>query len=237
MPLNDVAMLPMRIRTMQPMDDLLASEDIELELLHQTILHKEAQLFICTAEEELPRYERCFALPTNPSLPTEERRKRIIAKMNARAPCTFEFMRTTIENLTGLKVSIEELYSAYALCFTVHLNDLYELDLPMIKSQIAQLRPAHLTFQVLLVAQTVVTIGSYRAFAVGTHKQYIIPVAWSVQQAQSADMATAIAIPVQSRKGYAIPVEWRYIPRQGAPISSSKSFAAQSHKHYEIEVN
>lgn len=207
MPLNDVSMLPMRIRTMQPMDDLLASEDIELKLLHQTILHKEAQLFICTAEEELPRYEQCFSLPTNPALSIEERRKRIIAKMNARAPSTLEFMKNTIEKLTGLKVTIRELYSTYTLCFTVYLNDVYELDVAMIKAQIKELRPAHLLFEVLTVAQISVDIPLVSGIVVGVHKEYHIPVKWSVERVQTITMQQECKIPVQSHKFYEIEVK------------------------------
>lgn len=206
MSLNDVSMLPMRIRTMQPMNDLLAAEDIELRLLHQTILHKEAQLFICTAEDELPRYERCFSLPTNPALLIEERRKRIIAKMNARAPSTLEFMKTTIENLTGLKVNIKELYSEFTLQFKVYLNDQYELDLPMIKAQINELRPAHLLFEVLPVAQISINIVLASGMIVGVHKEYCIPVKWSVEREQAITVSQFCRTPVQSHKIYEIEV-------------------------------
>lgn len=207
MSLSDVFMLPPRIRTMQPMDDLLVAEESEIELLHQTIQHEEAQLFVCTAVEELSRYERVFALPANPALSIPDRRKRIIAKMNARAPSTMEFMKTTIENLTGLKVAIKELHSMYTLRFTVYLNDVYQLDVAMIKAQIKELRPAHLLFEVLPVAQISIDIPFVSGIAVGVYKEYHIPIKWAVEREQMVTVPQLCRMPAQSHKIYEIEVK------------------------------
>lgn len=207
MPLNDDLLLPRRARTMEQLADTLQTEQSELDLMQRTLVHQVAQLTVCTADDELARYERTYGIPVNPSLSIADRRTRIIAKANSRDQATLEFLRRTVENLTGLKVTIKEIYSAYTLRFTVFLNAKYELNVPLIKSQIKELRPAHLAFEVLPVAQIDVVIPASVGIVTGVHKQYLIQVQWSAKRAQSVDIRQQCGIPMQSHMNYYIEVK------------------------------
>lgn len=206
MPLLDDFLLPKHIRTMEPMQDLLSAEQQELTAVQAELSHQNAQLYISTADDELPRYERSYALPTNPALPVEERRRRIIAKANARASATIAYLKETIENLTGHRVTIKELYSEYTLQFSIYLNDKYVLDIPMVKAQIKELRPAHLLFEVLPVAQITVDIPLVIGTAVGVHKEYVVCVKWLAAHEQQIVLRQICKAPAQSHKNYEIEV-------------------------------
>lgn len=206
MSLLDRQMLPERSRTMEQLAEVLQSEQQELDLMTNTLRQKINELTVCTAKEELSRYERIFGLPVQPALPTEERRRRIIAKRNARYPCTAAFLEDTVSRLTGLRVSIRENFAAYTFLVTVHLNNRYELDLPAVYARISELRPAHLAFSVQSVAQTVIERAVNVAVVVREIRRYHILVQWPVAQKQKIQAVHHEKIAVQSRMSYEIEV-------------------------------
>lgn len=207
MSLLNFSLLPRRIRTMAEMEDLLSAEEQELQLMDKIRKQMEAQLLISTADIDLSRKERIYALPTNPSLSLEERRRRIIAKKNARASATSAFLRDTIEKLTGLKVVLVEFFSEYRIQFKVYLNDKYELDLAAINAQIKELRPAHLLFEVLPIAQVNISLQQLMRLPVAVHKVYNIPVNWTVKCQQEVTLQQMSRLAVRAHKVYEIEVK------------------------------
>lgn len=207
MPLNDDLLLPRRARTMEQLADTLQTEQSELDLMQRTLVHQVAQLTVCTADDELARYERTYGIPVNPSLSIADRRTRIIAKANSRDQATLEFLQRTVEKLTGQMVSIKELFSEYVLIISVFLNAKYELDIPLIKAQIKELRPAHLAFEVRPVAQISVDLRTVVGLVMRVHKRYAIQVKWSVKRDQTVDLRQQRGIPMQSHMNYYIEVK------------------------------
>lgn len=77
MPLNDPQMLPAYIREMAQMQELLQTEQAELDRTEAAILDATDQLYINSATWTLSRWEQIFGLPTNDSVPVALRREKI----------------------------------------------------------------------------------------------------------------------------------------------------------------
>ena len=82
MPLNDPQMLPAYIREMAQMQELLQTEQAELDRTEAAILDATDQLYINSATWTLSRWEQIFGLPTNDSVPVALRREKILSKRN-----------------------------------------------------------------------------------------------------------------------------------------------------------
>ena len=79
----DTKYLPLWLQNMQQMDELLTAESKELDRLHNALEEYIRELSLSTANDLLARYEKMFDL-TGDGLTQEERRKNLIAKLNAR---------------------------------------------------------------------------------------------------------------------------------------------------------
>ena len=79
MPLNDPQMLPAYIREMAQMQELLQTEQAELDRTEAAILDATDQLYINSATWTLSRWEQIFGLPTNDSVPVALRREKILS--------------------------------------------------------------------------------------------------------------------------------------------------------------
>lgn len=71
--LNEPQMLPAFVRSMEQMQDLLRTEQAELDRTEAAIRDATDQLYINSATWTLARWERLFGLPSNDSVPAELR--------------------------------------------------------------------------------------------------------------------------------------------------------------------
>lgn len=172
MPLNDPQMLPAFVRNMAQMQDLLQTEQAELNRTEDAILDATDQLYIASATWTLARWEQLFGLPTNDSVPVALRREKILSKRNTRPPATAEFIRLTAEQITGQQVTITEQPGSYSFALHIHLNDIYSLDLDALRARIDEIKPAHLTYTVEQYDPSGIDIAQQYAGMVGEAKQY-----------------------------------------------------------------
>lgn len=174
MPLNDPQMLPAFVRSMAQMQDLLQTEQTELDRTEAAINNATDQLYISTATWTLARWEQIFGLPSNDSVPDALRRDKILTKLNSRPPATVEFIRLAAEQMTGQQVTITEHPGNYAFTLHIHLNDIYTLDLAALRARIDEIKPAHLTYAVEQYDPSGINVAQRYAVMVGEAKHYHI---------------------------------------------------------------
>ena len=146
MAINDEFMLPKRVRRMRPMDDLLQAEQVELTQAQRVIAALESQLTISASTFLLPRHESLFSLPTNVSESLEDRRNRVLARLNTRSPTTVQAVKELVKIMTGFEVEVEEYYSLYT--FELIFQDIGQsIDYPALNDALEVMKPAHLLYR------------------------------------------------------------------------------------------
>ena len=157
MAINDLFMLPKRVRTMEQMADLLNTEQVELTQTSRIISALENQLIVSTSTFLLPRHERIFALPVNTEESLEVRRARILAKLNTRGSTTVQAIKEMVKIVTGCEADVLEQFGAYSFSVIVHLlfSD-HTSDLQELIKQIDEIKPAHLCFDTVGAVQPIV---------------------------------------------------------------------------------
>lgn len=143
MAVNDEFMLPKRVRRMKPMDDLLQAEQIELTQTQRVIAALESQLTISISTFLLPRHERLFALPTDTSESLEDRRNKVLAKLNTRSPTTVRAVQELVKIMTGFEVKVAEYYSLYTFELIFQNID-RPIDYTALDDALEVMKPAHL---------------------------------------------------------------------------------------------
>lgn len=145
MAINDVFMLPKRVRSMEQMADLLQTEQAELTQTSRAIAALQSQLLISTSTFLLPRHERIFDLPTNTEESLSIRRARLLAKLNTRGSTTVKAIKEMVKIVTGCEADVIEHPSDYTFEVIVHLRFPDQTgDLQELISRIEEIKPAHL---------------------------------------------------------------------------------------------
>ena len=149
MAINDHFMLPKRVRTMEQMSDLLATEQAELTQMQRTITAQENQLTISTSTFLLPRYEKMYDLPVNTAESLEARRARLVAKQNMRGTTTNRAIREMVRIVMGCEGDVEEHFADYAFTVFVHLlPESGRFGVQELAKQIEEIKPGHLVFDI-----------------------------------------------------------------------------------------
>lgn len=143
MAVNDEFMLPKRVRRMKPMDDLLQAEQTELTQTQRVIAALESQLTITASTFLLPRHERLFALSANISENLEERRAKVLARLNTRSPTTVQAVQELAKIMTGFDIGVVEHYSLYTFELIFQNIDRF-IDYPALDDALEVMKPAHL---------------------------------------------------------------------------------------------
>lgn len=151
MAINDAFMLPKWVRTMEPMGDLLAAEQAELDRTQRSIAAQEKQLTISTSTYLLPRHERLFALPVNTAESLEVRRARVLAKLNTRGTTTVPAICDLVKIFTGQRGVVEEHFGLYAFSVFIELPaGVSTACVQELIRQIEVIKPAHLLLQAMI---------------------------------------------------------------------------------------
>ena len=149
MKLSDQKMLPKRVLRMQNMEDVLQSEDSELEWMHDLVDHQERQLTISTATTLLGRHEKILGLTTDSAVTLEDRRSRIIAKRLGQGTVTAKLIQHVAASFTNGEVEIIEHPATYS--FDVRFISVLGTPSNManLTAALNEIVPAHLTYQYL----------------------------------------------------------------------------------------
>lgn len=146
--LDDNLLSPLVLNMVQ-MADLLKAEQSELDRFSYEVEQQRNQLYLCTCDRELARYERMFALPINTSLNIPERRKKLIAKLNSRASATVKTIKDIVTIVTNEECEIVEHFSEYRFTAMLLFKDTtFYHSFTELTSQICEIKPAHLAFDI-----------------------------------------------------------------------------------------
>jgi len=127
---------------MQAIMEAIGEEWDRAEKLADDIL---AQLFPQTATWGIIYWETLLKIPPNNNLTIEQRRTRVLTKMQTRYPMTRRRMEQIIQTYSGDKQAhIKEIFSEYR--FEVLFNLAQSVDLKIIQEVVSETRPAHLDF-------------------------------------------------------------------------------------------
>lgn len=135
-------------RNMSQMHSLLTAEQTELDIAEAEVVHQTDQLYIGYVDSEISRYERMFAI-VNTSGSIEQRRNRIIAKLNTRSPATVKTIERIVEVITGAPCSIEEHYDKYAMTLRYRTDGDYIALQQDVKDAVDEIKPAHIAYMMM----------------------------------------------------------------------------------------
>ena len=148
MAVNDELTLPLFVRTIPEIADLLNAEQIEIDLFKKLVHEIEAQLCINSCTTMISRYEQLFAIPANSGLSLQDRRAAVIAKFMTRSPATIKSLESVAEGISHNKCEILENNSDYSFEIIIDRENLMPFDILLLYAKISELKPAHLNFGV-----------------------------------------------------------------------------------------
>ena len=106
-----------------------------------------------TADLLLEYWEKHYGIPIDPSLTKDQRRLRLVAKTQSRGPCNPARLEKAISAaLGGAKVEITEHVAKNT--FLVNIRDVV-YDITPAVAVLERMKPAHLVYQIRIVAQMV----------------------------------------------------------------------------------
>ena len=119
-----------------------------LDMVYEAAVTLRDETTPVTSTVLLDQYESHYGLVRNPELNTEQRQDRIVAKMQARAPCNPTRMENAVSStLGGVPVRITERVAKYT--FRVEILDIVRSYGPAIKL-LDEMKPAHLIYEILV---------------------------------------------------------------------------------------
>lgn len=138
--------VPPFVAQMREMAELFVAEQPELDRMESDLSRLLAQFYIKTADYSLDRWEEDFGLAADPELTLQQRRARVLAKLNSRPPATVRRLENLVRQTMGEdNVWIEEHPEDYS--FTVYIQEDRLSDLLGIAEQaVHDTRPAHLNY-------------------------------------------------------------------------------------------
>ncbi len=139
--------VPPFVAQMREMAELFGAEQPELDRLEGILTELLAQFYIKTATYSLDQWEEDFGIVKDPELTREQRRARVLAKLNMRMPATVKMLENLVRQTMGEEnVRIEEHPAEYA--FTVYVQEDKLSDfLGIARRAVHAARPAHLNYK------------------------------------------------------------------------------------------
>ena len=139
--------VPPFVAQMREMAELFGAEQPELDRLEGILTELLAQFYIKTATYSLNQWDEDFGIVKDPELTQEQRRARVLAKLNMRMPATVKMLENLVRQTMGEEnVRIEEHPAEYA--FTVYVQEDKLSDfLGIARRAVQAARPAHLNYK------------------------------------------------------------------------------------------
>lgn len=139
--------VPPFVAQMREMAELFNAEQPELDRLEEILSELLAQFYIKTATYSLDMWEEEFGLSHDPALTLQQRRARVLAKLNTRTPATVKMLENLVRQTMGEDIVwIEEHPEDYMFIVYVQEEKLSEL-LGIAKDAVHAARPAHLNYK------------------------------------------------------------------------------------------
>lgn len=139
--------VPPFVAQMREMAELFIAEQPELDRLENHLSELLAQFYIKTATYSLDMWEDEFGLSHDPELSQQQRRARVLAKLNTRTPATVRMLENLVRQTMGEEIVwIEEHPEAYMFIVYVQEEQLSGL-LGIAEEAVHDARPAHLNYK------------------------------------------------------------------------------------------
>lgn len=161
MAINDAFTLPKRVRAMEHMADLLQAEQAELDLAQQIITGQEDQLYLGSSTYALKRHEAMFAITSSAGDTVQERRARLIAKLNTRSPATIAAIKELVMIIIGCASEVIEHPAEYRFEVKFTGTRGVPANLAGLTAAIEEIKPAHLAFGYIFTYTTWDDIDAY----------------------------------------------------------------------------
>lgn len=127
-----------------------------------------------TANLLLDQWEDQYGLPRNSNLTVEQRRARILAKIQTRGPCNPSVLEAAVSAaLNGVPVEITERVAKNT--FLVNVRECVD-DLTPAVAVLERMKPAHLIYQIRVATQTISDAEIKAAIALTHSEQYKVEV-------------------------------------------------------------
>ena len=109
-----------------------------------------AQLDLWTATWGLDLWETALGLSNGQGLDLDTRRRTVAAKLQGRTVTTPQVVRDMAETLLGVPVTVTEMFGEYTVLLTTPAGYLPRLQTVRLRTQLRDVMPAHLDFQVVV---------------------------------------------------------------------------------------
>lgn len=131
---------------MQAVMEAIGSEWDDVDWLIEEVF---SQLFPQTATWGIVYWERLVGIPRNDSLSIEQRRARVLTRMQTRWPMTKERMEQLVRTFSKDKQAfIRQFFNEYR--FEVLFNLAQSIDLKTVNEVVSETKPAHLDFSLVM---------------------------------------------------------------------------------------
>ncbi len=162
MAINDKYTLPKEVREIPEMKDLLQAEQSVIDLICEYIENLKKELNINSSTNLISRHEKIFDLKGDGTESNDERRAKIIAKLNARGMTTVQSIEEISKILTECDCYVTENYDEYSFVINVkHLASEETGKLKHLLVRVDEVKPAHLNCTVHLVYNTHGSLGRF----------------------------------------------------------------------------
>lgn len=139
--------VPQFVAQMREMAELFHAEQAEIDQLEVQVKELIKQFYIKSATYSLVDWEKEFALLDGMDMSLEQRRARLLAKLNTRTPATVEMIQNlVIQTMGEEQVIIEEHPEDYMFIVSVREDALSDL-LDVAQEAVYNARPAHLNYR------------------------------------------------------------------------------------------
>lgn len=142
--------VPGFVSRMKEIAEVFHAEQPELDQMKRRLEEIVKQFYVKTATFSLERWERDFGIGFDPSMDIDQRRARILAKMNMRTPATVKMLENLVlQTLDADRVFIKEYPSDYS--FVIYVEKEYLVELGIAAEAVYYARPAHLDYRFIQV--------------------------------------------------------------------------------------
>lgn len=129
------------------------------------------QLIETADERTIERWEAVLRLPySGYDLPT--RRQRILLRWQSRLAITEKKLKEILEGLTGAECRIILDRPRYSMAIKIYEHDFSRVNLELIRAEVYRLKPANLTMEIAVIAQTEVSIPLWAAVIPSLMRRY-----------------------------------------------------------------
>lgn len=151
---NYLEYIPLYLRGIEEFEALGTAADPPAQEVYEYTVQQYLNQFILQSDDRtLSRWEKIFRL-SNSGMDIAARRQRIVAKFCFRSPITLKRLEELTQTITGAPCKIVLDFSRYHMQVQVFKNDFSITNQPFLYAELYELKPANMTLELNMVAET-----------------------------------------------------------------------------------